>query len=347
MADQSTAAAAATLSAPAPGQSVTPNPNPSAENLLRQVDSVHSKLEETQKERSAALARAQELEAKNRAMEERLARQAKIYADKAEPMFKEWLASFEANLAAEGRPALSEDTKAQYRQAFTDPDLEDRRSELWANHQQTVKLAASRKALEDRLKEQEAEQARLKDEVAKANQKLDSGLRSGYAETITASARTNSANNNNDTEEVNVTASGRARGPGAAARSLAPGEIMVAAASVAELPFLKKAGFSGGFSVTASNASTGEPEYRAMRATVRAAPSHSLLYDPETKDINFPRSIRYSHPAIFGWLMNESGLLHTDVSHMTHVTNSKEFPNLEQRVDTVMGGNTVGLSVPK
>lgn len=341
MSDQPASAPSAAASVVAPGASITPTPNPGAESLLRQVDSVHSKLEETQKERAAALARAQELEAKNRDMEQRLARQAKIYAEKAEPMFKEWLSSFEANLAAEGRPALSEDTKAQYRQAFMDPDLEDRRAELWANHQQTVKLAASRKALEDRLKEQEAEQARLKDEVAKANQKLGSGLRAGYVETIAASAR--------DTEEttVSVNASGRASGPGASSRSLAAGEIMVSAASLTELPFLKKAGFSGGFSVTASNASTGEPEYRALRTSVRAAPTHSMLYDPENKEINFPRSIRYSHPAIFGWLMNDSGLLHTDVSHMTHVTDSKMFPNIEQRVDTVMGGNSVGLSVPK
>lgn len=340
MSDPSPAAPVAPASAPAPGQSITPTPNPGAESLLRQVDSVHSKLEETQKERAAALARAQELEAKNRDMEQRLARQAKIYAEKAEPMFKEWLSSFESNLAAEGRPALSEETKAQYRQAFMDPDLEDRRAELWANHQQTVKLAASRKALEDRLKEQEAEQARLKDEVAKANQKLGSGLRAGYVETITASAR-------DEETTVSVNASGRASGPGASSRALAAGEIMVSAASLTELPFLKKAGFSGGFSVTASNASTGEPEYRALRTSVRAAPAHSMLYDPQSKEINFPRSIRYSHPAIFGWLMNDSGLLHTDVSHMTHVTDSKMFPNIEQRVDTVMGGNTVGLSVPK
>jgi hypothetical protein len=279
------------------------------------------------------------MEAENRAFKERFAHQAKIYAEKAEPMFKEWLANFESNLASEGRPALSEETKAQYRQAFTNPDLEERRAELWANHQHNVKVTASRKALEDKLKEQELEQARLKEEVAKANQKLGSGLRAGYAETIAAAAE----------ETVAVNASGgRARGPGGASQALAPGEIMVAAPSVAELPFLKKAGFSGGFSVTASNASTGEPEYRAMRsAPVRAAPAHSLLRDPETKDINFPRSIRYSHPAIFGWLMNESGLLHTDVSHMTHVTNSSVFPNIEQRVDTVMGGNTVGLTATK
>lgn len=347
MSDQTAAAA------PAPGASITPTPNPAAESLLRQVDSVHTKMEELQKARAADAARAQELEArareleeKNRTHEARFAHQAKIYAEKAEPMFKEWLADFEKNLAAQGRPPLSEEKKAGYRQAFTHPDYESSRDELWAQHQANVQVTASRKALEEKLKEQELEQARLKEEVAKANQKLGSGLRSGYVETIAASAR----NTTDETEDTNVgvTASGRARGPGGSARALAPGEIMVAAASVAELPFLKKAGFSGTFSVTASNASTGEGEYRAMRsAPVRAAPEHTMLRDPESKDINFPRSIRYSHPAIFGWLMNESGLLHTDVSHMTHVTNSKEFPNIEQRVDTVMGGTTVGLSVPK
>jgi hypothetical protein len=336
---------AAATAAMGPGQSVTPTPNPSAENLLRQADSISLKLEQTQKEKADALARAQELSETNRIMKDRLDRQAKIYADRAEPMYQEWLKQFEASLTAEGRPPLSEETKKQYRQAFTDPDLEDRRAELWASHQQTVKLAASRKALEDRIKEQDAEQARLKDEVAKANQKLGNGLRAGYVEAITASAGTGA----NDTEEtVAVTASGgRARGPGASARALAPGEIMVQAASMAELPFLKKAGFSGGFSVTASNASTGEPEYRAMRGTVMAAPAHSLLHDPQTKDLNFPRSIRYSHPAIFGWLTTESGLLQADVSHMTSVMNSSVFPNIEQRVDTAMGGHTVGLAVPK
>jgi hypothetical protein len=350
MSDTTTAAAApaasagtaATLPAPtssvAPGQSVMPNPDPKAEGLLRQVDSMNSKLEETQ-------AREQALAAKNREMEARLLRHAKAYADKAAPMYEEWIKGFEANLAAEGRPPLNEATKAQYRQAFIDPDLEDRRAELWANHQQTVKLAASRKVMEERLKEQEAEAARLKDEVAKANQKLGSGLRSGYVETIAASAASGGAN---DTEEtVGVTASGRARGPGGSSRALSAGEILVNAPSVGELPFLKKEGISGGFSVTASNASTGEPEYRAMRASVMAAPPHALLHDPETKDLNFPSSMRYSHPAIFGWLMNESGLLHADVSHLTNVMDSKVFPNIEQRVDTMLGGNTVGLSVPK
>lgn len=347
MSDTAAAAAAPTTAAAssvAPGQSVTPTPNPNAEGLLRQVDSMNSKLEETQKEKAALQAREQALAAKNREMEERLARHAKAYADKAAPMYEEWIKGFEANLAAEGRPPLSEPTKAQYRQAFVDPDLEDRRAELWANHQQTVKLAASRKVMEDRLKEQEAESNRLKEEVAKANQKLGSGLRSGYVETIAASA----ASRDNDTEEtVGVTASGRARGPGGSARALSAGEIMVNAPSVGELPFLKKEGVSGGFSVTASNASTGEPEYRAMRATVMAAPPHALLRDPETKDLNFPSSMRYSHPAIFGWLMNESGILHADVSHLTNVMDSKMFPNIEQRVDTMLGGNTVGLSVPK
>jgi hypothetical protein len=333
--DQSVAAPAAAATV-APGQSITPTPNPNAESLLRQVDSFNSKLEETQKEKALALARAEELSNRNREMEARLARHAKAYEVKAEPMYQEYIKSFEANLAAEGRPPLDEATKKQYRQAFVDPDLEERRAELWANHQQTVKLAASRKQLEDRLQQQEAEQTRLKDEVAKANQRLSSGTRSSYAEAIQA-----------DNETIEVTASGRARGPGASAHALSAGEIMVAQASVSELPFLKKAGFSGTFSVMASNASTGEPEYRPLRSTVTPAPVHSLLQDTDTKNFNFPRSIRYSHPAIFGFLAAESGLLHADVSNMTYVTDSKVFPNQELRVDTAMGGATVGLSVPK
>lgn len=337
-----TAAAAATSTqpqAPAPGQSVTPTSNPNAEGLLRQVDSVNSKLEETQKREAAALAQAQNAAARANELEARLARQAERYAKAQMPKAEAFIKHMEEALKAEGR-TMDEASKKKYISAFTNPDHEEDAAQMWATHEHTVKLAASAKAKEDQLKEQEAENARLKETLAKANQTLANGSRSNYVEAIAASA----ASNANDTEEtVTIAASGRAR----QTRSLAAGEIMVAAPAVSELPFLKEAGFSGGFSVTASNASTGEPEYRAMRAAVREAPHHSLMFDRQTKEPNFPYSMRNFHPAIFGWLTNDSGLLHADTSHLTHVTDSKVFPNIEQRVDTVMGGASVGLSVPK
>jgi hypothetical protein len=109
---------------------------------------------------------------------------------------------------------------------------------------------------------------------------------------------------------------------------------MVQAPSVPELPFLKEAGISGGFSVTASNALTGEPELRAMQSYVPVAASHGLMFDSQTKEMNFPYSMRHVHPALFGWLTGPSGLVNADVSHLTHVTDSKMFRNEEQRVDT-------------
>lgn len=305
-------------SVPAGGQSITPQANPSAEGLLRQADSLTEKLMETQKQLQAAQAKAAQEAEERRKSEERWNQYSTNYAKLNAPRAEAYLKHLE-----EKGITLDEATKAMYVGTFTKPEHENHADRFWKEMQADIKVAASRKAQDEKLAAMEAEQKRLQEALNNATNSINKGLRSNYVDALAA------ATPGPEASTLSVAASGANR-----TSSLAPGHVMVQAPSVPELPFLKEAGISGGFSVTASNAMTGEPELRAMKSSVLAAPSHGLMFDSSTKQPNFEYSMRHVHPALFGWLTNESGLIHADVSHLTHVTDSKMFRNEEQRVDT-------------
>lgn len=326
MADQAAAPATAAPSAavsnagsaaPAPGQSITPNANPSAEGLLRQADSLTEKLLETQKQLQAAQAKAAQEAEERRKSEERWNQHVANYAAINKPRGEAYVKHLE-----EKGIALDDATKQMYIKTFSMPEHEKHANQFWEGMQKDISVAASRKAQDEKLAALEAEQKRLQEALNSATNSISKGLRSNYVDALAA------ATPGPETSTIGVSASGANR------TTLPPGHVMVQAPSVQELPFLKEAGISGGFSVTASNAATGEMELWAMQSSVMAAPSHGLMFDPMTKEMNFPYSMRHVHPALFGWLSGDSGLAHADVSHLTHVTNSKLFPNEEQRVDT-------------
>jgi DNA-binding transcriptional MerR regulator len=317
------AAPAAAAAAPAGGQSITPNANPSAEGLLRQADSLTEKLMETQKRLQAAEAKAaQEAEERRRA-EVRWNEYSTNYAKLNQPRGEAYVKHMEEK----GVP-LDDATKQMYLATFTKPEHEVHANRFWTEMQQDLKVAASRKAQDEKLAAMEAEQKRLQDALNKATQTMSNGLRANYADALAA------ATPGPETTSVNVAASAGGR------PALPPGHVFVQPPSAPELSFLREAGISGGFSVTASNATTGEPELRAMKSSVPVAASHGLMFDPESKEMNFPYSMRHVHPALFGWLAGSSGLVHADVSHLTHVTDSKIFRNEEQRVDGGFAGVT-------
>lgn len=333
------AAAPAVAAPPAPGQSLTPQaPNPIAESLLRQTDAMTDELRKAKEQVAAMQAKLKEEEEARKQSETKYAQYKAQYAEEQKAKGQEFVAALKAQLEAEGRQ-LSDAQAQAYLETFLDPERKNTAANLWAQHQHGIKVAASKKAAEEELRKLKEEQEELKKTIAKANGNLNQGLRTSYA-----SAVGSAHGNNDDTVDAGVTvnASARSRAGGADGRQLAPGEVGVSKAALTELPFLRECGFSGGFTVLASNASTGDPELQALRSTVPAAPGHRLLYDPITRECNFPNSCRNWHPAIMGWLVNESGLLHSDVSNMTNVGDSKIFPNKELRVDAGMN-STVGV----
>lgn len=341
MSDSSTAAAAAPAAAtstavpaatPTPGQSLTPqNPNPSAESLLRQADAMTDELRKAKEAMAQMQARLAQEEEARKSTETKYAQYKAQYADEQKTKADEFVAALKAQLEAEGR-SLSDAQAAAYRETFTDPERKNVAANLWAQHQHGVKVAASKKAAEEELRKLKEEQEELKKSLAKASNTMNNGLRSSYADAVSSA-------HNDDTVDagVTVTASASSR-----TRQLNAGEVAVSKAALSELPFLRECNFSGGFTVTASNAATGDPELQALRTSVQAAPGHRLLYDPLTRECNFPNSARNWHPAIMGWLINESGLVHADVSNMTVVGDSKKYPNKELRVDGGLS-TTVGL----
>lgn len=307
--------------------SITPTPNPAAEGLLRQADSMAEKLAESQKQLKALESRLAEEEKQRKEKEALLAVHAENYRKLQLPKAEAVIKHLEEKMAAEGR-TLDEKTKEMYRNTFANPQHEQHAERMFTEFQHDVKVAASRKAQDEKMAALEAEQKRLQEALNKATQTLSAGLssRATYVDALAAA--------NPGPETVNVAASAGGR------PALPPGHVMTALPHAAELPFLKEAGVSGTFSITASNALTGEPELRAMQTSVLAARGHGLLINPDTKNENFPNSMRNVHPALFGWLMNSSGLVDANVDHLTHVTDSKLFPNQEQRVDGGFAGIT-------
>lgn len=330
-------AAAAGAQAPATGQTLTPAANPSAEQLLRQADTISQSLNEAKQREAQLLAKLKALEDDNTQTKQRWEAYKAQYASEQKPKADEYAKAFKEAAESQGQTIDEQSMKAIYA-TFSDPDYKHRADQMWAQHQHQLKVAASRKAEQEELRALKEKSQKLEEQLSKATQIMQSGMRSSIVDAVSHD------NDTVDAATVSVGASGRAASS-AVARQLNAGECMAVKAAVPELPFLKECGFSGGFSVTASNAATGEPEYMAMRATVKAAPNHRLKFDPKTKEPNFPNSMANWFPHIWGYMTSpECGLVDAEVGHMTHITDSKKWPTKEQRVDTQFAG-AIGLQV--
>ena len=318
------AAAAASSGPVSGGQSITPNANPSAEGLLRQADSLTEKLMETQKQLQLAQTKAAQEAEERRKAEERWQQYSNNYANSNKGRGEAYIKHIEGKGVA-----LDDATKQMYMATFTKPEHEPHANRFWSEMQADVQVAASRKAQDEKLAAMEVEQKRLQDQLREATNAINKGLRSNYADALAAATPGPEAASTLSVAASAATGSGRPAIPA--------GHVMVQAPTAIELPFLKEAGVSGGFSVTASAATGGgEPDYlRAMLSSVPMAPNHGLAkFDPHTNNMNLEHSMRVYHPALFHWLAGSSGLLHANVDHLTHVTDSKMFRNEEQRVDT-------------
>lgn len=328
MADSAAAASSGPTTAPvgpvSGGQSITPNANPSAEGLLRQADSLTEKLMETQKQLQLAQTKAAQEAEERRKAEERWQQYSNNYANSNKGRGEAYIKHIEGKGVA-----LDDATKQMYMATFTKPEHEPHANRFWSEMQADVQVAASRKAQDEKLAAMEAEQKRLQDQLREATNAISKGLRSNYADALAASVP--------GPESANTLSVAASAAAGSGRPVIPAGHVMVQAPTAIELPFLKEAGVSGGFSVTASATAGGdEPDYlRAMLSSVPMAPNHGLAkFDPHTNNMNLEHSMRVYHPALFHWLAGSSGLLHANVDHLTHVTDSKMFRNEEQRVDT-------------
>lgn len=327
MADSSAATTAAATAAPATAtggsvQSITPNANPSAEGLLRQADSLTEKLMETQKQLQAAQTKAAQEAEERRKSDERWQQYSNNYANSNKARGEAYIKHIEGKGVA-----LDDATKQMYMATFTKPEHETHANRFWSEMQADVQVAASRKAQDEKLAAMEAEQKRLQEQLREATNAITKGLRSNYVDALAA------ATPGPEASTVSVAASA---GSTNSRPAIPAGHVMVQAPTAIELPFLKEAGVSGGFSVVASkDGATEDYDLRAMLSSVPMAPNHGLAkFDPHTNSPNLEHSMRVYHPALFHWLAGSSGLLHANVDHLTHVTDSKMFRNEEQRVDT-------------
>lgn len=288
----------------APQGSITPHSNPEAEGLLRQADMLKEQQLESQKAQSAMEKELSYYRTKAKA-------EAEEYKKVQEPKVKEYIDQLEATTGDK----LTEQERLAYFNAFTNPTHKKDADRLFKQHQQTVELVASKKKFEQELAVERSEKAKLAEMVAKASQQVG-GMRKSYADSLNVAAEQQQMEPAR--KEVSVGA------------SLNANEIMCAAPSATELPFLQTYGFSNEVGVNASGSGfmTGS---KPFRTSITAAREHSHLIDEEG-DLQFPHSARYHNPTRFAWMVNEATFQQTDLSNFVAINASKTFIE-ERRVD--------------
>ncbi len=300
----STQAAPAPAAAAAPAQQSSIMPpagqNKEAEDLLRQTDLLKEQLKDAEK-----------LKAENAYWRKKADEEAEKYKKEREPQAKEYIEAQEKMLGKQ----LDEAIKKQYMNAFTRPEFKDNADLLWSQHKHTVELTASAKSVADELNAVKAERVKLSETLAKVGQQVG-GMRASYAQSLSheltpAQSEAAMAMDDANRKAVGVTAS---RG------ALALNEIMVAAPSASELPFLVKGGYSRTVNGDVNASASDYDQHRTIRTSVQAAREHRLLRD-ENGELQFAASMRYHFPAGMGWFCNESGLDRAD---------SHEFENFVQ-----------------
>ncbi|MBX9637212.1 MAG: hypothetical protein K2Q45_06645 [Nitrosomonas sp.] len=278
-----------------------------AQGLLQQADMLKEQQMEAakllEKEKQANLALQRELAAYRAKAEA----EQEAYAKAQEPKLQEYLEQIQITAGKK----LPESKVLQYRNMFTRLEFKEDADLHYANMREKIELRASAKKAEEEAAKLKNEKMQLEVTLSKASQQVG-GMRKTYAEALAPERMEEPAR-----KDVSVTA------------SLGANEIMCAAPSSADLPFLQKFGFSNEVGVNASENPFGQT--KPIRRSVQAAREHRLLYD-ENGDCQFPASARIHNPHIFGWYVNESPVMTMDLSDMVSINASKTFIE-EKRVD--------------
>ncbi len=299
------------------GAGLSPADKQVADETLKQMDNLKEQLRELEKEKE----KNKQLEALTARLMEKEKASAEQYKKEREPQAKEYIEAQEKNLGM----TLSEALKKQYYNAFTNPEFKQNADLLWKQHQHAVELAASAKAKDEELTVVRTEKTKLSETLSKVGQQVG-GMRASYAQSLTP-AQTEAAMR--DDEASNR----KAVGVNASAAGLGLGEIMCAtpAAWEMQLPFLVQNNFAPG----EVNASGSYDQNQVIRRTsVQAAREHRLLRD-EQGEIQFPASMRYLAPHLYGFMCNDSGLAHADSSDLGNYVqfNAERTFVKEKRVD--------------
>lgn len=313
-----------------PGQSVMPpgSENREAESILKQADLLKEQLNAKDKatqEQQQTLEKERQEKLK---LQEELAyyrkkaqAEAEAYAKEQEPKYREYIAALEEQTGKK----FDEEKKKRIYNTFTDPRLKDDVDDMWKVHQHTVSVTAAKKALEDdrekEKKQYELEKTKLTETLSKAAQSVGS-MRATYAQALTPHVtELPKAENDSYRKNVEVTA------------GLHLSDMMeVPQPSKFETTQLRAYGYSNEVLVNAAARDEDGNAYRPTRTSIRKAPEHNQLIDPETKDYNFDGSLRYTSPIYYAWLTRESGLLNPDVD-VSGLVNVKSFTLEEKRVD--------------
>jgi hypothetical protein len=285
------------------------NANPEAEDLLKQTDLLKGKLSETERSRAQEQAEMQKKLARLDYLEQQASQQADKYRKEQEPKYTSFVTGLEQTL---GRP-LDEEKKKQYYNAFTKPQYADDAEILMKQHEERVSLAASKKSQEDRLRELELKNKELTEAVAAAAKSVG-GMRSSYAQALSEDVTASSRGADDAQRRTHPSATSQLRA----------NEILCATPSAAELPFLTEYGYASQVSVNASGFGGGSNDTRLFRTSVTAAREHGLLKD-ENRDLQFGAGARYHNPAVFAWMVNDSGLADADLSNYVSINASRTF----------------------
>lgn len=277
-----------------------PTANPEAESLLKQADILKEQQMEAAKALEKERADRSQLEKELAHYRARAAAEAAKYAAAQEPKYKEYVEQLQITAGK----TLPEGKLKQYHTLFTDPEFKEDAEVMFAAHREMVELKASAKARDEELAKERAEKAKLNETLTKATQQVGS-MRKSYADAIQPQEPVR--------KEVGVNC------------SLNANEILCAAPSVAELPFLQKYGFSNEVNVNASGSGGGGAQgCKPFRTSIAPAREHRLLYD-EDGDLQFPNSARYTNPTRFAWMVNEAPFQTTDLSEIVSINASGTF----------------------
>lgn len=275
-----------------------------ADSLKEQVNEAQARVAELEKERREKA----ELQEKLAKYEKYIKAEEEAYAKEQMPKANEYITALEASI---GRP-LAPKIKEGYINTFCSKAMRDGADMLWAQHQNHIKLEASRKEAESRLEAAEKEKKDLMEQMNKATNAIKHS-RKGFSDALEQKPVEEKRLEN---LERNI-----------------PLNHIMCSASAHELPFLKAFGFATDVEIAAS-AGDADEELRPMVKSIPKAPTHRLLLDPETKERNFPNSARY-YPSGEAWFSfmcsneelatgNLSGLVQIQKSQLEKKDHSKE-----------------------
>lgn len=311
-------------------------PQADARELLKQTEKLNDENEAKAKAMADMEARLKEAEealkakdAENEYFRNQDNKRRKEYEEEHKSEYEEYIKNLED---ARGSP-LTKEAKDQYYATFTNPDFAEGRTDLWSMYQHQVSVAASAKKKEDELaaKQKEldvllAKNKELNDGIGKATEKLVNAhkRRDEIVSTLTPEQEAKNMEENAATRKtVNLNASRRT--------PLEPGQMMAAAPSDNERPFLAAYGYGRDADVNASGNKGDEFGYkpvnsrRPMQLYEPRVPS--VLYDEDTMEGSVPdysaRNFE-SGKRLFAWMADPSiGLARGNLVNMVSLVASR------------------------